>query len=67
MQKYITSIIVGAIIGISITYMGFIDFLLSLEISIKNMMLESPAFKYVLGGLMGGMFGLLIKNIKNRT
>ena len=66
MQKYIASIIVGAIIGISITFMGFIDCLLSLEISIKNMMQGSPAFKYALGGMMGGISGLLFKNIKSK-
>jgi len=62
MKKYITPITIGAVIGVFISEIlsSAMDYLLSIEISLKTMMLNSPYFKLILGGFFGAFFGWII-------
>ena len=66
MKKYIIPITIGTVIGIFISGIlsSVMDYLLSIEISLKTMMLNSPYFKLILGGLFGGVVGWIITHNK---
>ena len=62
MKKYIIPITIGAVIGIFISGIlsSAMDYLLSIEISLKTMIMNSPYFKLILGAGFGGFLGWII-------
>ena len=62
MKKYIIPIAIGAVIGIFVSGIlsSAMDYLLSIEISLKTMIMNSPYFKLILGAGFGGFLGWVI-------
>ena len=62
MKKYIIPITIGAVIGIFISGIlsSAMDYLLSIEISLKTMIMNSPYFKLILVAGFGGFLGWII-------
>ena len=58
MKKYIIPVIVGAIVGSSLS--GILGYLMSLEIMIKTIMVSSSIFKVFLGALFGALCSWII-------
>jgi uncharacterized membrane protein (DUF4010 family) len=62
-KKYLLPIIIGAIIGLSLS--GLIDTLLSFEIMVKAFMQSSSNFKLVLGAFFGAFCAWIIVYNRN--
>tara|TARA_Y100000588_G_C14204508_1_gene904031 strand:+ start:936 stop:1139 length:204 start_codon:yes stop_codon:yes gene_type:complete len=62
MKKYIIPITIGAAVGIFMLSIlsSAMDYLLSIEISLKTMIMNSPYFKLILGAVFGGFLGWVI-------
>ena len=58
MKKYIIPVILGAIVGASLS--GILGYLMSLEIMIKTIIVSSSTFKVFLGALFGALCGWII-------
>ena len=57
-KKYIIPVIIGTIVGASLS--GILGYLMSLEIMIKTIMMGSSNFKVLLGALLGALCGWII-------
>ena len=62
MKKYIILPLIGAATGIyTISILSnAMDYLLSIEISLKTMMMNNPYFKIILGAVFGAFLGWVI-------